>query len=420
MLRSMVSSSGAARSSNKFTSKRRRVVLGICLVLLPTQGGCFHVLPSRCRFESQLRRHATKSRSRQMHSQAQELDGGDSGSVPGVLRDVVIEKIEELGGGKVQQVQETTAGPGLHNRHFKYTATGGTFMAKIAKASRSKPPTNDWREASLDNFFAEQTGLEAILETGCVRAPKPLALGTLPLGGSFLLMEHMPFIPFGQSIPEVLRNLAEGLAAMHLQDPPPSCGGFGFVGDNFLGGTRQVNTWDSDFSNFFVERRLSPQFAQARTKFQDSWGTKNEDFERIGREAILTAKKVLEPVANSKPALLHGDLWVGNCGGVPGEGRLREAAVFDPAVWYGLPEFDLALATMFGGFGKPFYETYHAIIPKAPGFERRMRVYKLYHYLNHLNLHGAGFGHGGTVEDPKGYYERSLTLMQEIVKDGFS
>lgn len=114
------------------------------------------------------------------------------------------------------------------------------------------------------------------------------------------------------------------------------------------------------------------------------------------------------------------DLWVGNCGGVPGEGRLREAAVFDPAVWYGLPEFDLALATMFGGFGEPFYETYHAIIPKAPGFERRMRVYKLYHYLNHLNLHGAGFGHGGTVEDPKGYYERSLTLMQEIVKDGFS
>lgn len=113
------------------------------------------------------------------------------------------------------------------------------------------------------------------------------------------------------------------------------------------------------------------------------------------------------------------DLWVGNCGGIPGEARVRKAAVFDPAAWYGLPEFDLALATMFGGFGQPFYETYHAIIPKAPGFERRMRVYKLYHYLNHLNLHGAGFGHGGTVNDPKGYYERSVKLMQEIVEDGF-
>lgn len=53
------------------------------------------------------------------------------------------------------QVQETTAGPGLHNRHFKYTATGGTFMAKI-----SKPNPTISQEAILDNFFAEQTGLE--------------------------------------------------------------------------------------------------------------------------------------------------------------------------------------------------------------------------------------------------------------------
>ena len=147
---------------------------------------------------------------------------------------------------------------------------------------------------------------QAILKTGCLRAPKPLAFGTMPLGGSFLLMEHMPFIPFGQSIPEVLKNLAEGLAAMHLQEPPADVLGFGFYGDNFLGGTRQINAWDSDFSTFFVEKRLLPQFANAKLKFKDSWGTSNDDFERIGGEAIRTAKKVLEPVANSKPALLHG------------------------------------------------------------------------------------------------------------------
>lgn len=128
----------------------------------------------------------------------------------------------------------------------------------------------------------------------------------MPLGGSFLLMEHMPFIPFGQSIPEVLQNLGEGLAAMHLQEPLPGVDGFGFYGDNFLGGTRQANGWDSDFSSFFVEKRLLPQFARAKLKFKDSWGTNNEDFERIGGEAIRTAKKVLEPVANSTPALLHG------------------------------------------------------------------------------------------------------------------
>ena len=60
-----------------------------------------------------------------------------------------------VGVTRVVQVQETTAGPGLHNRHFKYTATGGTFMAKISKSN----PTIS-QEAILDNFFAEQTGLE--------------------------------------------------------------------------------------------------------------------------------------------------------------------------------------------------------------------------------------------------------------------
>lgn len=49
---------------------------------------------------------------------------------------------------RFSQVQETTAGPGLHNRHFKYTATGGTFMAKVSK------------DTVLDNFVAEQAGLE--------------------------------------------------------------------------------------------------------------------------------------------------------------------------------------------------------------------------------------------------------------------
>lgn len=54
-----------------------------------------------------------------------------------------------------------------------------------------------------------------------------MAHGELPLGGSFLLMEHLPFIPFGQSIPEVLKHLAEGLAEMHLRDPPPGVQGGG-------------------------------------------------------------------------------------------------------------------------------------------------------------------------------------------------
>jgi fructosamine-3-kinase len=57
--------------------------------------------------------------------------------------------------------------------------------------------------------------------------------------------------------------------------------------------------------------------------------------------------------------------------------------VFDPASFYGHHEFELAIAGMFGGFNSTFYQAYHNLIPKAPGFEARHKLYQLYHYLNH-------------------------------------
>lgn len=45
-------------------------------------------------------------------------------------------------------------------------------------------------------------------------------------------------------------------------------------------------------------------------------------------------------------------------------------------------------------------------IPKADGFERRQKLYKLYHYLNQLNLFG----------DPK-VRETVETLTSEILSD---
>ena len=82
---------------------------------------------------------------------------------------------------------------------------------------------------------------------------------------------------------------------------------------------------------------------------------------------------------------------------------------------YGLAEFDLALASLFGGFAPPYSDVYFSIMPKADGFEERMRLFRLYHLLNHLNLHGAGFGYNGSTQAPKGYYERTIACMQEIL-----
>ena len=62
---------------------------------------------------------------------------------------------------------------------------------------------------------------------------------------------------------------------------------------------------------------------------------------------------------------------------------LLSVVMFDPACFYGHHEYDLAIAGMFGGFTRQFYDEYHSIILKAAGFELRHKLYLLFHYLNH-------------------------------------
>eukprot|EP00953_Heterococcus_sp_UTEX-ZZ885_P027192 14619-Heterococcus_DN1.PRE.4 len=314
---------------------------------------------------------------------------------------------KQLGAGSVKSIKETTPGPGLHNRHFKYTTTDAVFFCKAATGP-------------VDNFQAEMASLQAIRECGCLRAPEPYACGDLALGGSYLLMEHMPFIPFGQSIPDVLKQLAEGLACMHLKPAPASYKqNYGFTCDGFLGAAPQSNEWEDNFVTFFLEQRLIPQYERAAEKFSSNYGTSNVDSSALltmSDRVFEAARVALEPIAHASPSLLHGDLWIGNAGAITDSGT-RVPAVFDPACWYGHHEFDLALASLFGGFAPPYSDVYFSIMPKADGFDERMRIFKLYHLLNHLNLHGAGFGSGGSSEEPQGYLEKVVNCMLDITGD---
>ena len=101
-----------------------------------------------------------------------------------------------------------------------------------------------------------------------------------------------------------------------------------------------------------------------------------------------------------EPSLLHGDLWGGNwacCNGEP--------VIFDPAVYYGDRESDLAMTRLFGGFGAAFYEAYEASAPLAPGHRARCDLYQLYHVLNHLNLFGSS------------YLGRAQELLTKLLKE---
>ena len=88
-----------------------------------------------------------------------------------------------------------------------------------------------------------------------------------------------------------------------------------------------------------------------------------------------------------KASLLHGDLWSGNYGYL----NNGEPVIFDPAVYYGDRETDIAMTELFGGFPAEFYTAYNEAWPLDKGYQQRKNLYNLYHILNHFNLFGGGY-----------------------------
>jgi protein-ribulosamine 3-kinase len=210
-----------------------------------------------------------------------------------------------------------------------------------------------------DGFAAEADGLAA-LRAAAMRAPEPLSHGDAA-GCSYLLLEYLQ-LTGGRDF----AGLGRMLAAAHRRAGPR----FGWHRDNYIGATPQPNAWCEDWSTFWMEQRIRPQAELAR---------------RNGFPVEFSDIRVLQGHC-PPPSLLHGDLWSGNasftaCGPV----------VFDPAVYYGDREADLAMTELFGGFPAEFYEGYNEVWPIPDGYEGRKPLYNLYHLLNHLNLFGAGY-----------------------------
>jgi fructosamine-3-kinase len=94
---------------------------------------------------------------------------------------------------------------------------------------------------------------------------------------------------------------------------------------------------------------------------------------------------------NPQPSLIHGDLWGGNKGFCKSSDGKVVPCIFDPAVYYGDREADIAMTYVFGGFSKDFYNGYESEWPLPEGHEKRRAIYELYHILNHDVLFGGGY-----------------------------
>jgi fructosamine-3-kinase len=156
---------------------------------------------------------------------------------------------------------------------------------------------------------------------------------------------------------------------------------FGWLMDNTIGVTPQVNTPNLDWVAFWREHRLNFQLRLAQGNgYGGALQSKGQHLSEVFPELF----------ANYSPraSLLHGDLWGGNHD-VDIEGN---PVIYDPAVYYGDREADLAMTELFGGFGNMFYRAYNEHYPLDEGYRVRKNLYNLYHILNHLNLFGGGYG----------------------------
>lgn len=261
-------------------------------------------------------------------------------------------------GGSVCLKSPRGVGGGSINQAYRVESSQGPFFIKLNNAD------------ALDMFAAEAEGLEELEQAESLRIPRPLSWGVAGQQ-AFLALEYLELGGSGSAA-----ALGEGLAALHRVTADQ----FGWYRDNTIGSTPQPNRHSSDWRAFWSEHRLGFQLQLAASR-----GAGARLQER--GERLIDVLPALMDGREPEASLLHGDLWSGNYAYT----RAGEPSIFDPAVYYGDREADLAMTELFGGFSREFYAAYQHAWPLDSGYKTRKKLYNLYHVLNHFNLFGGGY-----------------------------
>ena len=278
---------------------------------------------------------------------------------PDLLRPVIRE-LARRNGFRGDSSQARVVSGGSINQAFKVPGDPRPLFVKINRA------------AALPDFEAESEGLESLSAAGGVAVPEVITSGCVG-DAAYLALE---WVEPGSRTAAAQQRLGAGLASQHRTTNER----FGWHRHNTIGATPQRNTPSEDWLEFFRRQRLEFQLELAQRN-------------GLPEQQLSQGRKLCERLESffsgyrPKPSILHGDLWSGNWGA----DEAGTPYLFDPAVYYGDRETDLAMTRLFGGFGAAFYAAYDDRWPLAPGWERRVGLYNLYHLLNHFNLFGAGY-----------------------------
>lgn len=267
-------------------------------------------------------------------------------------------------GGHFRADARRPAGGGCINSAMVVEGGGKRYFVKL----------NDAR--ALPMFEAEAAGLAEISRSRTIRVPTAICAGVHG-ENAYLVLE---FMDLGRCDSAGAERLGRALAAMHRVQAEQ----FGWTRDNTIGSTPQINTRSDDWISFYVETRLDFQLDLA---VGNGYGGQL----RKKGERLMSGLAAFFVAYHPAPSLLHGDLWGGNHGCLRGGAHDGDPVIFDPAVYYGDREADIAMTELFGGFPPRFYSAYREAWPLDAGYGVRQTLYNLYHVLNHANLFGGGY-----------------------------
>ncbi|QKT07953.1 fructosamine kinase family protein [Gordonia sp. X0973] len=255
-----------------------------------------------------------------------------------------------------------------------YPVSGGDIARAYRLETADGPLFLKWRPESTPDLFArEAAGLRALYaHRGDLGVPE-----VLRETGVGLVLE---WIESGAPSPSTESDFGIGLARLHRT-----------VGDRFgsldgalagyLGSVEVDLKPTDDWAEFFVHRRVIPLIERGI-----ALGVVSGEARGLIERLAPRADELCGPP--EPPSLVHGDLWAGNrMVGVGGRSWL-----IDPAAHWASREIDLAMMTLFGGFGRKCFTAYDEEFPLADGWRERLRWYQLPPLLVHAILFGGGYG----------------------------
>lgn len=300
--------------------------------------------------------------------------------LPEALRNEIYAALQVYGDSSLIQHERPVSGGCIHHALQLHTQSAVYFLK--------------WNDDAVPGMFStEAKGLIFLQQTKTLRVPEVIKVsekqGKCP---AFLLMEWVGGERRSAGFIDQ-KMLGEGLAEMHRRGKSPcSPAAYGLDEDNFLGRAVQQNGWDTDWIDFFRQKRLVPQIQTARKNGRMPPGCQKR------LEVLLDHLDQWLGGVDRQPCLVHGDLWQGN---VMAD-QDGHPVLLDPAVYYADREVEIAYTQLFHGFTRHFYEAYQFSWPMEEGFAERRDLYNLYHLINHLNHFGEPYG--SQVDEVLKYY----------------